>query len=453
MTYHDENNFLLYNIINDRFFKRMKEEDNIEDLELIITPECNLKCEYCYLQKHKDKLYPASIVNHDKIISNMIKIFNFYKENSLHINDLDLFSGEIWQTDFGIRFLREIYEYFKNTYMLSHRITIPTNATFLIDPKFRNEMESLINDFSDIGVKLHLSFSLDGAVIENLSRPFVNINNNKMRNDDFYDLAFKFANKYNCGLHPMVSPNFIEYWIENYKWWMEKFKEYNRNPYDLMMLEVRDNDWTKEKIDKYIEFLDYVIDYSTKNSGLRKKELIKEIFGLEKYGNYNNISIFAIRDGYTCSIQRSLCIRLGDMAIVPCHRTSYDKFIAGYLNINDDYIYSVDSRNVEVFTEIYAGNPKYTQIRCSNCEYNEFCIKGCIGSQYETNNELFYPCETVCDLIIAKLNFLVNKYEKLGYFAELEKIVNEEDSTAKYKRDGRKILEFRSLVLSKGGDI
>ena len=30
----------------------------IESIELIIRPECNQKCQYCYITNHGDELYP-----------------------------------------------------------------------------------------------------------------------------------------------------------------------------------------------------------------------------------------------------------------------------------------------------------------------------------------------------------------------------------------------------------
>ena len=57
----------------------------------------------------------------------------------------------------------------------------------------------------------------------------------------------------------------------------------------------------------------------------------------------------------------------------------------------------------------YKGHPK-----CDVCDFNNYCLKGCYGSQYETHKELFYPCETVCNLYQAKILFLYEKCKKIA---------------------------------------
>jgi hypothetical protein len=42
------------------------------------------------------------------------------------------------------------------------------------------------------------------------------------------------------------------------------------------------------------------------------------------------------------------------------------------------------------------------------------CHKGCLGAQYESSGELFYPAISVCNLSIEKCKFLINKYYTSG---------------------------------------
>ena len=35
----------------------------VESIELIIRPECNQKCQYCYITNHGDELYPKEYVS------------------------------------------------------------------------------------------------------------------------------------------------------------------------------------------------------------------------------------------------------------------------------------------------------------------------------------------------------------------------------------------------------
>ena len=79
-----QNDELLTNIINalcqtylpdTAGFEKFK--DNAGHIELYITPECNQKCTYCYLQKHMEDLYPKEIRNKEQILKNSEE----YKKN------------------------------------------------------------------------------------------------------------------------------------------------------------------------------------------------------------------------------------------------------------------------------------------------------------------------------------------------------------------------------------
>jgi sulfatase maturation enzyme AslB (radical SAM superfamily) len=59
-------------ILNNSFFQyyaknTMFNSEKAVGLELIITSDCNLNCSYCYLNKHKDELYPKEFRNPETI--------------------------------------------------------------------------------------------------------------------------------------------------------------------------------------------------------------------------------------------------------------------------------------------------------------------------------------------------------------------------------------------------
>ena len=57
----------------------------------------------------------------------------------------------------------------------------------------------------------------------------------------------------------MISAVSVKDWVENYKWWKSECKKYDLNIYDLMMLEVRNSDWTEESIQDYNHFLNFLL--------------------------------------------------------------------------------------------------------------------------------------------------------------------------------------------------
>lgn len=105
MTFEQENDELLTYILENRFFKvwRDKESElwNASNLELFITSTCNLKCEYCYLNRFEDKLYPKDSRKPEDILNNLKILFDWFIKEKFYFRNIDLFSGEIWHTDFG----------------------------------------------------------------------------------------------------------------------------------------------------------------------------------------------------------------------------------------------------------------------------------------------------------------------------------------------------------------
>jgi len=70
--------------------------------------------------------------------------------------------------------------------------------------------------------------------------------------------------------------------------------------------------------------------------------------------------------------------------------------------------------------------------KCSCCAYRHFCIKGCLGSQYESSGEVFVPIPTVCEMFIQKIEFLYKTYKEMGVFdsAIRQKLLFEDELSA-----------------------
>jgi radical SAM protein with 4Fe4S-binding SPASM domain len=76
-------------------------------------------------------------------------------------------------------------------------------------------------------------------------------------------------------------------------------------------------------------------------------------------------------------------VRLGDLSIVPCHRLSYDELLLGKFIIEDNKIIDVVGYNPELFLYIRTFNPQLNHLKCDTCAYQNLCIKGCLGMEYE----------------------------------------------------------------------
>lgn len=100
----------LFNYTIDRGFLRDFRSDNpTKDLEIVITPDCNLSCTYCYFTNHKDEIYPKEIRNHDNILNNIEFILNWVISNEYRVRKLNLFSGDIWHLPLGQKILELVY--------------------------------------------------------------------------------------------------------------------------------------------------------------------------------------------------------------------------------------------------------------------------------------------------------------------------------------------------------
>lgn len=434
--YEQEQDKLLNTLLQKRFFNFWENDElfldntalsNSSCVELFITPFCNQSCSYCYLVKYSE-LYPRGISN-DTILKNLKIFLNWISENHYHLPDIDLFSGEIWHTDLGFQILQTIYDYCKEKKIKLDQIMIPTNGTFLSLNDTFYKMQNYIDDFKAIGIKLCISLSIDGKIIEDKMRPR---NNGDIKRDSFYERAFAFAKHNEFSFHPMVSAQSVENWIENYKWWKKKCNEYGLNIYDIMMLEVRNDDWTDYNISYYNAFMSYLLeDFISDCSSI--DEAIQCLFNLSpsikksidlSNSNYLPYSISRGNNYPSCTIATHLCVRLGDLAICPCHRTSYEKNIYGYFQVDNDKIINIKANNPYTAMRILFGNNISCSPKCDSCDFSKVCLHGCFGAQMEHNKDLFMPIPCVCKFFKSKFINLVKEYKRLGILDALQKYDN-----------------------------
>lgn len=437
-TYIKENNDLLKFMLNERYFKpwsdpSIRERESYErrnslldeaNLEIYITSTCNQNCEYCYLQKNKAGLYPQEYDKPELILQNLQSLIDWFIENDYFIPNVELYSGEIWHTKFGLDILEILYQSIDKGFT-PDVIMIPSNCSFLRDKVQTGYIERYIRNFDKKGVRLAFSISVDGQPIEDMNRP---LRDGSSKQDDFYERMFLFAYQYNFYFHPMVSAHSVHKWIENHKWWVENCKKYDIDPDKcIMMLEVRNDEWTDETIKYYNDFMNYLIDRFLKEIGTIKDfsdfivtEPNRKIQHITGYVPY----LLGESDSFAgCSVCNALTIRLGDMAICPCHRTAYNKYLYGHFVLDENHkIIDITANNFYMAERILFGNNNLLHFGCDTCVFNEVCLKGCYGSQLEATGDPFIPAKSVCKFFKAKFMNLINKYEEIGLWDTLEQI-------------------------------
>ena len=435
--FQEERNELLYSILDNRFFQswRRGPSQDIDDvpagnLELFITPSCNQKCEYCYLQKYMDSLYPEECNNKETIFKNLRHLFDWCIEEKFNLPNLDLYSGEIWHTSFGLELLDIVYDYIYNKGLICKKITIPSNATFLEDDLKTVEIQNRIDRFKSIGVEFSFSLSIDGKYLEDIERERYD---GSKRCEDFYDKVFTFAKHNSYGFHPMLSAKSAKYWIDNYKWWLGMLKKYQMPVDRIMLLEVRNDDWEEEDILEYQKFLRYLVDLTFQFHNNNFEDVIDDIFLLNQVYmtgsdrlwtedvNYMPISLNTSKGHYGCTISQHLTVRLGDLAICPCHRTAYNKYLYGKFNQDENgKIIGMEANNPQAAINILLLDKRTAVLGCDSCIFNKFCLGTCRGQSIESMHDILRNDPKVCNFLYQKYFFMFKLFEEKGFMTWLE---------------------------------
>lgn len=433
VQFQKEQDQLLKTILNYRFFNPWKNLTKYADtnkslrqdsiLELYVTSTCNQTCEYCYLQKHPE-LYPKECNNPDTILHNLNIFLKYCLAENYCFPELSIFSGDIWTSEFGWSVLETIYQYVEKGLQIG-RIMMPSNCSFVNNDLSLQKMQKIINKFNNIGCRFIISVSVDGKIIDESGRPRNDPAN--QYTDEFYAKLGAFAANNHFLFHPMISAQNVKYWKENYRWWEQYLNEYGFTNDDIMTLEVRDGNWTNENIKDYCDFLVFSLDreLNIKCNG-DPKEFCKFLTGQPTYEltlpGYAPWLLHQPISYPGCSIADHLTVRLGDLAICPCHRTAYKQYLYGYFVVENDLIVDIKAVNPVIATHILMSNILYSTPLCDVCPIKSSCLKGCYGAQLEYGKDLLIPLSNVCKFFKNKEFTILKYYREHGIIDALKNI-------------------------------
>lgn len=388
----------------------------LKNLELSFSATCDKACYYCYLKKNGDKLYPT--VDKDIILKNLYIFLEHLYVQGYKFEAIDIFSGEF----FNLSYWEEALDIILNSKFTNYNsIVIPTNFSF-VDKGLVDKVENYKNCFEKRGKRFVLSCSIDSDK-DYITRPNINHIHSDIKS------IITTIERLNAGMHPMVSPKFLEDYKSNVDFWIDVTLSLNRSP---MFLEVRDDFWDTSSLKNYKDFLEYLAEQYFTKVFLEDSFKFAHAFFKNDCIDCYNCSILqfpTILQRMSCAFHSTIYVRLSDLALIPCHRLAYPHFIYGHF-VKDNGTLKFKSDNLDFHITATTFNPSSFLPKCSECSMKAFCPKGCLGSQFETNNDPFVPIESVCNLYKTKYITLNNIAKKYGlydiYFANPSLTPNEE---------------------------
>lgn len=420
-----------------------------EAIELVIRPQCNQKCEYCYITQHGDELYPQKI-NKKETLHN-IKLFldYFYVTKKNYTRQIELFAGDLFYDDIFFDILDIFDNYFKiiqkeqpDIFELPTVISIPSNLSFVYEnPEKAKKVLKYVKYFKEqYFTRILFSWSTDGLYC-------VETREGKPLTQEYFDTIFIFCKEAGVGMHPMVSSSNVKYWKQNYQWWLDMYEKFDLSsgPGDFqpMMLEVRNNDWTDESISDFKDFLRFLMQkrleiYDNDISVLTRHLLgnSEEENGIPHTMNYDPLTLYfnsnnVLNESVRCALQKTTTINCTNLSLALCHRLTYNLFTGGYFITDEEneHIIGLKAHNVPAYLAI--KNTKNSQLPiCYSCLYKDLCLKGCFGAQYEASGEILLPAENACKMAKAKIKFLVNLYNEYGIIdcARKQNLLNDREN-------------------------
>ncbi len=350
-------------------------------IESVITEQCNLGCNYCYM--NNNPLY-MSKETFKVILDNLDNILNIYNQSQYH---LDFFGGEPLLNFDLIEYAVPLLQHNKRC----ESFGIISNLLELDE----NKVSFIKNN------NINVSFSFDGLWNE-YNRPLRNGTSSLQYYEKKKDLIKMVSPSY-C--KTMVSPASLGTLVENARYLADVWG-FSNIDYSL----VRDDIWSEDDINK---FKNEIRDLSNLQIELFKtgKDIMigfYELYLLDMLLGYKN----GKRPFGCFAGSRGIGILPNGIAY-PCARFATNREYPIY-DFNTNHLYK---ENFDIFTDPMVSNPRNFN-KCQQCTYYIGCNAGCTYSQMKNNNN---PVASICrlyDIIYTECFYVFNNLKGNKLFIE-----------------------------------
>jgi len=336
------------------------------EFQIVTTEDCNLACEYCYINQQPNNMTNEIFDKHFKMLP---KIMDFYGQ---HEYTAALFGGEPllnWEL------IEYIIPILKNDSHCKFIIAM-TNGLVLQDDYKRQYIDDN---------QIALSLSFDGLWNEK---------NRKLKHGgsslDLYltePLKSYFFGR-GGGCKVMVSPDCVPTMVDNFKWFVE---ELNVNNPDFTL--VRDDIWT---------------DYDVANYEIECHLLANQVIKYYNEGINANVGFFQLytldllfgksfgKRPFGCFAGTGGAGFMPNGDIYPCARFGSCKEKKIGNSFNQEF-----TKEIQLLRNPNLINPK-TFKKCLECELYKYCNGGCMNSQLKNSSspeEYAEPIDNLCKIL------------------------------------------------------
>lgn len=358
----------------------------------------------CGTYSYINEMSPNITTNFYQIPHNLEMLIDWYKSKNfqcdIHIKNFD----NIIKYGITDAVFNAFYDKFKeNAFTHPRVIYIYSNMNWLMDEVKTQTILDYIEKFAQIKINLEFKVLINGYYCDD-----------DKYTDEFYEKLIQFIIKYSCEVQAQITPDNVENWIQNYKWWVSVLDAWAF--VKVKLIENKNINWTKDKISYYISFLDFQIDFLKDNM----PNFIRLAFSKETDICFTTVRLYdqGIIDNSSyyqdCDLFNGLHIDLTNLNLILCPRLNYKDFIIGHQNPNAEKIEDWEPDKVELLL-ISTHLKRSSTPHCELCNSIGFCDGFCLGESFSKILNPLIPVKEGCDFSISKYSFLLYKYKKINY--------------------------------------